>query len=73
MSLIATLSDSPALCRRTRTMADRADSILVQPVLHRTSPVFRDFALARRVGNLPAGILVAIWPLEGIAEVNVGA
>ncbi|MFV0300020.1 MAG: MFS transporter [Paracoccus sp. (in: a-proteobacteria)] len=45
-------------------MPDRADSTLVQPVLHRSAPGFRDFALLGGLESCVRGTLVAIWPLE---------
>ncbi|MFD1880214.1 MFS transporter [Paracoccus pacificus] len=51
-------------------MPDRSASVLIQPVLHRPSPGFRDFA---RLGGLEAsvrGMLVAIWPLEMYSQLG---
>ncbi|TRW96025.1 MFS transporter [Paracoccus sp. M683] len=45
-------------------MPERVTSALVQPVLHRAAPGFRDFALLGGLESCVRGMLVAIWPLE---------
>lgn len=51
-------------------MPDRAAFSLVQPVLHRGSPGFRDFALLGGLESCVRGTLVAIWPLEMYAQLG---
>lgn len=45
-------------------MTERADSILVHPVLTGRAPGFRDFAILGGLESCVRGSLVAVWPLE---------
>jgi MFS family permease len=51
-------------------MPDHAASTLVQSVLHRAAPGFRDFALLGGLESCVRGTLVAIWPLEMYAQLG---
>ncbi|MCQ0971389.1 MFS transporter [Paracoccus sp. TK19116] len=51
-------------------MADRADSTILQPVLLRPSPGFRDFATLGGLEASVRGTLVAVWPLEMYARLG---
>lgn len=51
-------------------MPERVTSVLVQPVLHRPTPGFRDFAALGGVESCVRGTLVAIWPLEMYSQLG---